>query len=137
MLSPGVGHSADPANAAGAGSTHAAAANAGSVVSNPCPPPKVVVRNGGSDEPTVQLTGGTTAAQALRERSTTEQLAAATEENLKKIADRQLNPSQQEMVSQIKQFMEQSKTAVAAGELQRGHNLAVKAHLLSDELLKP
>jgi hypothetical protein len=41
------------------------------------------------------------------------------------------------MVSQIKQFMEQSKAAVAAGDLERGHNLALKAHLLSDELVKP
>jgi hypothetical protein len=95
------------------------------------------VRNGGSDEPTVQLTGGTTAEQASHQRSTTDQLTTATEENLKKIAGRQLNPSQQEMVSQIKQFMEQSKAAVAAGDLERGHNLALKAHLLSDELVKP
>jgi hypothetical protein len=33
--------------------------------------------------------------------------------------------------------MEQSKTAVAAGDAKRGHNLAQKAHLLSLELLKP
>jgi uncharacterized FlaG/YvyC family protein len=79
---------------------------------------------------------GTTAEQVVHQRST-DQLTVATEENLKKIAGRQLNPSQQEMVSQIKQFMEQSRTAVAAGDLERGHNLALKAHLLSDELVKP
>jgi hypothetical protein len=80
--------------------------------------------------------GGTTAEQASHQRSTDE-LTAATEENLKKIAGRQLNPSQQEMVTQIKQFLQQSKTAVAAGDLERGHNLAMKARLLSDELVKP
>jgi hypothetical protein len=26
---------------------------------------------------------------------------------------------------------------VATGDLERGHNLALKAHLLSDELMKP
>jgi hypothetical protein len=62
---------------------------------------------------------------------------AAIEGNLKKIEGRQLNPSQQEMVNQIKQFREQSKSAAAAGDLDRAHNLAMKAHLLSDELLKP
>jgi hypothetical protein len=72
----------------------------------------------------------------MHERSTG-QLTSATEENLKKIAGRQLNPSQQEMVSQIKQYMEQSKTAVSDGDLDRAHNLAMKAHLLSDELIKP
>jgi hypothetical protein len=33
--------------------------------------------------------------------------------------------------------MEQSKKAVAEGDADRAHNLALKAHLLSDELLKP
>jgi hypothetical protein len=103
----------------------------------PCPPPKVVVRNGGSNEPTVELKGDTTPEQASQQRYTTEQLTAATEENLKKIAGRQLNPSQQEMVNQIKEFMEQSKKAIADGDVQRGHNLAAKAQLLSDELVKP
>jgi hypothetical protein len=70
-------------------------------------------------------------------KSSTEQLRVATEENLKKIAGRQLSPGQQEMKNQVNQFMEQAKTAVAAGDLDRAHNLAMKARLLSDELLKP
>jgi hypothetical protein len=93
-----------------------------------------VIRNGGSSEPKVQLKGG--AQQAWQERST-EELTAATKENLEKTTGRPLSASQQEMVNQIKQFMEQSKTAVAAGDLERGRNLAAKAHLLSDELIKP
>jgi hypothetical protein len=108
----------------------------GGKTTKPCPPPKVVIRNGGSDEPTVQLKGDSSAGQAPSQRSTTD-LALVTEENLKKIAGRQLTPSEQETVNQIKQFMDQSKAAVAAGDLERGHNLAVKARLLSDELVKP
>jgi hypothetical protein len=103
----------------------------------PCPPPKVVVRNGGSDEPTVELKGDTSADKASYERSTTEQLSAGTEENLKKIAGQDLTSSQQEIVNQVKQFMEQSKAAIAEGDLERGRNLAVKAHVLSEELVKP
>jgi len=60
-----------------------------------------------------------------------------TEENLKKIEGRELSASQQEMLTQIHQFLEQSKAATAAGDIDRGHNLAMKAHLLSDELTKP
>jgi hypothetical protein len=112
-------------------------ATTSSTTRKPCPPPKKVVRNGGTDEPTIKLTGETTAAQASQERATTDQLNASTEENLKKIADRQLAPSQQEIVTQIQQFVDQSKQAVAAGDLERAHNLALKARLLSDELLKP
>ena len=103
----------------------------------PCPPPKVVVKDGGSAEPTVQLKGNTTAAQASQQLYTTEQLTAATQENLKKLAGRQLTASQKEMMSQVKEFMGQSSKAIAAGDLQRGHNLAMKAQLLSDELVKP
>jgi hypothetical protein len=33
--------------------------------------------------------------------------------------------------------MEEAKTAGAAGDLEREHNLALKANLLSAELLKP
>ena len=133
-----------------AGSTNSGSSNSGAVNSTstkgstktgsaplkPCPPPKKVVRNGGSEEPTIQLMGSTPAEQASRQRSTDE-LRAATDENLKKIADRELSPTQRDMVSQIKQFMEQSKTAVASGDAERGHNLAMKARLLSDELVKP
>jgi len=110
---------------------------AGSPGTKPCPPPKVVVRDGGTAEPTVKLKGGSSTEQTSQQRFTTDQLAQATDANLKKIAELSLTPSQQEIVGQIKQFMEQSKAAVAAGDLQRGHNLAMKAHLLSDELLKP
>ena len=41
------------------------------------------------------------------------------------------------MKNQIKQFMEQSNTAAAAGDLDRAHSLALKANLLSAELVKP
>jgi hypothetical protein len=107
-LNPAVGNPADATKSAGAGSSNAGSANGAtkgkSSALPPCPPPKKVVRNGGSNEPTVRLTGGTTAEQAVHQ-SSTGQLTAATEENLKKIAGLQLNPSQQEMVSQIMQFM--------------------------------
>jgi hypothetical protein len=125
------GDSADPKNSEGT-----ASANANSTALPPCPPPKKVVHNGGSEEPSIQLVGGATPEQTVHQRSTDE-LTAATEANLKKIAGRQLTPSQQEMLNQIKQFMDQAKTAIAAGDIERGHNLALKAHLLSDELLKP
>jgi len=118
------------------GSAGAASTNTNSTALPPCPPPKKVVRNGGSDEPSIQLVGGETAEQSAHQ-SATDKLTVATEENLKKVAGRHLSPSQQEMVSQIKLFMDQSKTAIAAGDVERGRNLAMKAHLLSDELVKP
>ncbi len=150
-LSTTLGRPADPANSTGAASTISGsttpgpstagsddsdAKNANALALKPCPPPKKVVRNGGSSEPKVQLTGDTPAEQAS-DKSSTNQLRAATEENLKKATALQLNSSQREMVNQIREFMAQSKAAVAAGDLEGAHNLALKAHLLSVELVKP
>jgi hypothetical protein len=123
----GPADSTNPANTSGGDATK----------SKPCPPPKVVVKNGGSSESTVELKADTTAAQASYERYTTDQLTAGTEENLKKIAARELTPDQKQTLNQVKEFIEKSKAAVAEGDLERGHNLALKAHLLSDELAKP
>jgi hypothetical protein len=121
----------DPATAANSGSTGSSAADL-----PPCPPPKVVVRNGGTAEGTVQLTGGT-AAKNPPQRVNTERLLASTEDELKTTAGRQLDSAQQETVKQIHQYQAQSKTALQAGDLELAHNLAVKAHLLADQLVKP
>lgn len=140
-LNPAAGTPTDATSPAGAGTTtadppSADPSNKSSADAKPCPPPKKVVRNGGTKEPAIQLIGGTSAEQAVHQRSTDE-LTAATGENLKKVEGLALSPNQKEMINQIKQFMEQSKKAVAGGDLERGHNLALKAHLLSDELVKP
>jgi hypothetical protein len=122
--------------ASGAGAPNPAPSGNAAAPAN-CPPAKTVIREGGTTEPAIQLIGGEGGEQASNQRATTDQLLGSTENNLKKVAGRQLTSSQQEMMTQIQQFMEQSKAAVAAGDLQRGHNLAMKARLLSDELVGP
>lgn len=102
-----------------------------------CPPPKVIVRQGGTSEPSIQLDGGATGDQAAQQRRTANQMLVYTQTNLKKMAGRQLTPNQQDMVNQIHQFMDQAKTAVAAGDVERARTLAWKAQLLSEELVNP
>jgi hypothetical protein len=99
-------------------------------------PKKVVVRNGGAPEPTSQLTPGMSRSQASRSRQTIVQLLASTEENLKRTSGRSLTQNEQAMVDQIRAFITQAHAALKVGDLQRGHNLAMKAHLLSDDLLR-
>jgi hypothetical protein len=96
---------------------------------------RVVVRDGGTSEPSSQLSPGMPQDHA-HSRQTTNQLLASTEENLKRTAGRTLTPNQQAMVDQIRAFMTQANAALKIGDLQRGHNLAIKAHLLSDDLLR-
>lgn len=95
------------------------------------------MRQGGSAEPSIQLAGGAVGDQAARQRDTANRMLGATQLNLKKIAGLQLNPKQQDMVSQIRQFVAQSKSAVAAGDFERARTLAWKAQLLSEELVQP
>ena len=102
-----------------------------------CPPSKVIVQQGGTSDPGVALAGGTTGNQASPQRDAANQMLGSTEENLKKIAGRQLSSDQQDMVNQIRQFMEQSKAAVGDGDLDRARTLAWKAQVLSEELVKP
>jgi hypothetical protein len=99
-------------------------------------PEKKVVRNGGTGDPVVRLAPGMSQEQASRQRQSTTDLLAATDANLKQISGRQLNPSQQDSLSQIRKYMEQAQEAEKAGDVQRAHNLASKALLLSDDVAK-
>jgi cytoskeletal protein RodZ len=99
-------------------------------------PRKRIVSRGSTTDPTIQFSPGLTQQQASAQRQNTSQLLAGTDANLKKVSIRQLTPAQQDAVNQIRRYMEQAKAADAAGDLQRAHNLAFKARLLSDELLR-
>jgi hypothetical protein len=100
-------------------------------------PQKRVIHRGSTVEPTTQLSPGITEEQAARQRDSTNKLLASTGASLQKLSGRQLTKDEQETVSQIRRFMQQVKTADAAGDLQRAYKLAVKARLLSDALAKP
>jgi hypothetical protein len=99
-------------------------------------PEKKVVRNGGTADPPGQLAPGVSNEQASRQRQSTTQLLATTDTNLKQLASRQLSVTQQDSVSQIRKYMEQAKAAEDTGDVQRAQNLASKALMLSDDLVK-
>jgi hypothetical protein len=75
--------------------------------------------------------------QAAQQRHTANEMLSATELNLKKIDGTKLTGNQQDMLRQIHQFMDQSKSASTAGDLERARTLAWKAQLLSEELVNP
>jgi hypothetical protein len=99
-----------------------------------CPPEKVVVPQGGTADPSIKLAGG---GQTTEKREAANDLLGKTEENLKKISGQQLSTAQQETVTQIHQFVDQSKSALAAGDVERAQTLAWKAQVLSDDLANP
>jgi outer membrane biosynthesis protein TonB len=70
------------------------------------------------------------------QRETTAQLLQSTEDNLRNL-NRQLSADERAVVDQIRNFVTQSRAAITDGDAVRAHNLALKAHLLSDELARP
>jgi outer membrane biosynthesis protein TonB len=97
---------------------------------------KTVVHHGSTSDPIVQLTPGMTQEQAEKQRQRIQQALATTDANLQKLSGIQLTSDKQEIVAQVRKFMEQSRDAKETGDLQRAENLALKAQLLSSDLVK-
>jgi len=99
-------------------------------------PKKVVVSNGSTGEAGGQLSPGLSDSEAQHQRRTTEQLLRDSEANLKTAASRQLSDEQQDTARQITTYMQQAHSASDEGDLERAHNLALKARLLSETLVR-
>lgn len=85
--------------------------------------------------PDVGINAPMTSEQAEQQRQQTSTLLGSAENNLANI-HRSLNIDEQQMVSQIRNYIAQSRKAMSDGDLERAHNLANKANLLSGELVK-
>jgi hypothetical protein len=122
--SPTVGTAQHPANPASASN---------------CPPQKIVVDQGGTSEPSIQLAGDSNSAplKGTNQCPNASQCLQSAQQNLQKAAGHQLTSSQHDMVTQIQQFMDQSKKASDSGDLESARTLAWKAQLLSEELVNP
>lgn len=99
-------------------------------------PRKIVVREGGAREPAAQIVPGITPAEATRQRQNAERLLGSTDDKLKRLAGRTLDARQQATVGQIRNYMVAARSALKEGDVRRANTLAVKAHLLSEDLVK-
>lgn len=101
-------------------------------------PPKTVVQAEKTAPPPPsmgQISPGPTPADATHSQTSTDQLLQGAEANLNSIT-RQLSKDEEAMRTQIKEFIIQSRKATAENDQARAHNLAVKARLLSDDLVR-
>ena len=94
-----------------------------------------MVRNGGTGESTVSISSDE-GQQAARIKETNRLLAAA-DLNLKDVAVRGLNASQEVTIKQIRSYMDQAKAAANSGDVERAYNLANKANMLAADLNAP
>src|SRR5262249_13226214 len=99
-------------------------------------PRKIVIHRGGAREPVTQILPGISEDEATRQRESAEQLLVATNNALKELEVRTLNANQHDTVVQIRQYIDVAHSALRESDLQRAHTLALKAYLLSDDLLK-
>jgi hypothetical protein len=74
--------------------------------------------------------------EAARDRQSTTQLLDTTEKQLKGVDGKGLSADQQAMLAQIRTYITQSRKAITDGDYERASNLAKKAQLLTDELMK-
>ena len=74
--------------------------------------------------------------QAARDRQSTNQSLDTTEKDLKRLDGRALNSDEQAVLTQIRAYISQSRKALTEGDYERASNLAKKAQVLTDDLLK-
>jgi outer membrane biosynthesis protein TonB len=84
--------------------------------------------------PDTAIAADVTSAQLTQQKQTTAQLLESTEKTLSGLHD--LSHDEEEMVTQIRSYLAQSRKATTDGDFERAYNLATKAHLLSDALVK-
>lgn len=97
-------------------------------------PTQKVVKNGGAADLVVDLSP-LSLQQASQQKKSTDELLGASDANLEKMTGRQLSSNQLDTVKEVKSYLEQARKALSDGDVQRAHNLAVKANLLSAELV--
>lgn len=105
------------------------------IVRKPTPPRQEKKLPPAKTEPSGQLSAGLTPGETSSQRRSAAQLLDATDSNLRSLR-RSLSNDEQSMVQQIRAYMAQSRTAQSDGDTDRAYNLALKANLLSQELVK-
>lgn len=85
--------------------------------------------------PAGPIVPGPTSADAAHNQAATDQLLKNAQTNLNAI-NRQLSKEEEGKRSQVLEFITQSQNATNANDPSRAYNLALKASLLSDELVK-
>lgn len=85
--------------------------------------------------PSTAIGANVNSAQVSQQKQTTAQLLDETEKTLNGL-NRSLSHDEEQMVTQIRSYVGQSRNATKDGDFERAYNLATKAHLLSDALVK-
>jgi len=93
-------------------------------------------RNAGAElPPDTAIAAAMPSRIVTEQKEKTSQIVDATENSLKNLT-RQLTDEEKAMKSQIQSYLQQSRKATTDGDFERAFNLANKAQLLADALVK-
>lgn len=120
-----------PANAS-SGAAASPSANSNNTIASARPPANPAAE---APPPDTAIAAGVSNAQLSQQKQTTAQMLEATEKTLGGL-NRSLSHDEEEMVAQVRSYIAQSRKATTDGDFERAYNLATKAHLLSDALVK-
>lgn len=102
---------------------------------NPAPPAQAANVPPTNNEAVGQISPDIPSATENSTVQSTNQLLDSTEQNLRSI-NRRLSNEEQNILSDIRSYVAQSRAALKDQDFERAHNLAIKAHLLTDGLVK-
>ena len=102
---------------------------------NPAPPAQAANVPSANNEAVGQISPDVPSATENSTVQSTNQLLNSTEQNLRSI-NRRLSSEEQNILSDIRSYVAQSRAALKDQDFERAHNLAIKAHLLTDGLVK-
>ena len=85
--------------------------------------------------PDTAIAAAMPSAEITKQKESTAQIVDATENSLKNLS-RPLNDEEKAMKIQIQSYLQQSRKATTDGDFERAFNLAKKAQLLADALIK-
>ncbi len=88
----------------------------------------------GETAPDVAIAADVTSAQLMHQKQSTAQLLDETEKTISGLKG--LSHAEEETLAEIRSYVNQSRKATSEGDFERAYNLATKAHLLSDALVK-
>jgi outer membrane biosynthesis protein TonB len=91
--------------------------------------------NPAGEAPDIAIAADVSSAQLNRQKQSTAQLLDETEKTISGL-NHSLSHEEEEMLGQIRSYVTQSRKATSDGDFERAYNLATKAHLLSDALVK-
>jgi outer membrane biosynthesis protein TonB len=120
---------APPASLQAATPPAAASAPANDTVAAAHPPPNPVATN-----PDLAIAADVSDDQLAHQKHSTAQLLEETEKSIGGLKG--LTSEQNETLAQVRSYINQSRKATSDGDFERAYNLATKAHLLSDALIK-